>query len=224
MLLTVHLVPAGAPQALRRLRRRPAPRDGLIWSETTLIAPLPAGGPPRVDGNGLIAAWRDGEALDAFLADDPLAGWLATGWSVRLEPLRAYGGLPELPGLGRPEREADPREPVAVLTFGRTKLHRLVPFLRASAAAERQARRDPAVLLSTAITRPPRTVATFSVWRTAEEMRAYATQAGAAHAEAMRRNAERPFHRDQLFARFRPSAVEGSFHRSAARLQESTAA
>jgi hypothetical protein len=211
MLLTVHLVPANAPQALRRLRRHPAPTDGLIWSETTLTAPLPASAPPRVDGNGLIAAWRDAEALDAFLDGDPLAGWLAAGWSARLEPLRAYGAIPELPGLGRPERKVDPQEPVAVLTFGRTRLHRLVPFLRASAGAERQARRDPAVLLSTAMTRPPRTVATFSVWRTAEAMRDYATRAGAGHAEAMRRNAERPFHRDQLFARFRPSAVEGSF-------------
>ena len=211
MLLSVHLIPSSASQSLARLRWSPAPTGGLIWSETLLATPLGQKGPPRLDGNGLIAAWQDDAALDAFLADDPLAERLDGGWHARLEPLRAYGSIPELPDLGRPERPVDPGEPVAVLTFGRTKLHRLPDFLRASAKAERQAVEDPGLLLSTAMAAPPRTVATFSVWRSAEAMRAYAVTAGAAHAEAMKVNAARPFHREQLFARFRPTASGGTW-------------
>jgi hypothetical protein len=215
MILSVHLVECGMTAAVSHLRRRPAAATpGLIWSETTALAPLGAGAPPRLDGTALLAAWRDDAALDGFLATDPLATQLCGGWHARLEPLRAYGGISELPGLGRPEREVEPREPVAILTFGRTKLHRLGPFLRASAPAERQAAEHPAVLLSTAMARPPRTVGTFSVWRTAGEMRDYAMRAGGAHASAMRANAEHPFHREQLFARFRPYAVEGRFRGS----------
>jgi len=62
-----------AARALDRLRRRPRSSDGLIWSVTTLAAPLGGGAPPAVDGNALIAAWRDDAALDAFLDADPLA-------------------------------------------------------------------------------------------------------------------------------------------------------
>lgn len=211
MLLSLHLVPASAPAALAGLRRRPAAAPGLIWSETLLTTPLAQTGPPRLDGNALVAAWADDAALDAFLAGDDLAARLTGGWHARLKPVRAVGAIPELPGLGRPERPVDPAEPVAVLTFGRTKLHRLRDFLRASARAERQAVADPALLLSTAMARPPRTVATFSVWRSAEAMRAYAVGQGTDHAAAMGVNAARPFHREQLFARLRPSASAGTW-------------
>ncbi|HEY8581967.1 MAG TPA: hypothetical protein VIL49_03440 [Capillimicrobium sp.] len=212
MLLTAHLVPApSARQALARLRWAPAPAPGLLWSQTLLTTPLAQSGPPKLDGNGLLAAWADEAALDAFLAGDPLAERLADGWSARLEPLRAYGAIPELPGLGRPERPVDPGEPVAVLTFGRTKFHRAPAFLRNSARAERQAVADPALLLSTAMAGPPRTVATFSLWRSAEAMRAYAVGPGTAHAAAMDVNHRRPFHREQLFARFRPSGSRGAW-------------
>ncbi|HWV85551.1 MAG TPA: hypothetical protein VNZ62_08915 [Capillimicrobium sp.] len=211
MVLSIHLTPASAPAAFARLRRRPRPADGLIWSITTITAPLGAGPAPAVDGNALVAAWRDDAALDAFLDADPLAADLAGGWDARLEPLRAYGELPELPGLGRPERPAEPGEPVVVLTLGRTKLHRLGPFLRASAPAERAAATHPDVLLSSALARPARFVGTFSLWRSAEAMRAYATGPGGPHARAMAANAQRPFHRRQLFARFRPTRTGGAW-------------
>ncbi|HEU4655915.1 MAG TPA: hypothetical protein VFR97_00235 [Capillimicrobium sp.] len=214
MILSVHLLETSSREALSLLRAAPQPADapGLVWGTTTLALPLAAPKPPRLTGAALVAGWRDDAALDGFLADHPVARRFAGGWHVRLQPLRAYGEIAEWPGLGRPEQPTDPEEPVVVLTFGRTKLHRLPSFLRASAPAERQAVDHPAVLLSTALARPPRIVGTFSVWRTAAAMREYAvgTAEGAdRHVAAMRANAARPFHREQLFARFRPTAVSG---------------
>ena len=98
-----------------------------------------------------------------------------------------------------------------MLTLGRTKLHRLGPFLRASAPAERAAASHPDVLLSSALARPARFVGTFSLWRSAEAMRAYATGPGGPHARAMDADAQRPFHRQQLFARLRPTRTAGAW-------------
>lgn len=216
MILSVHLTEAAGRERLRLLRAVPDPAavPGLRWAATTLAAPLGTGA-AGVDAAGLIAAFDDAEAAAAFHADHPLARRFDGGWHAELEPLRAVGAFSALPGLGQPEQPADPQEPVAVLTLGRTRLRRLPSFLRASAPAERQAADDPAALLATAMARPPRLVATFSVWRTCAEMRAYATAAGEAHVRAMRVNAERPFHHEQLFARFRPSAASGAFRGAA---------
>lgn len=217
MILSIHLVEAGARERLRLLRAVPRPGDvpGLRWATTTLAFPLGAG-PAGMDAAGLIAAFDDESALDAFAAEDPLARRFDGGWHARLEPLRAVGAFAPLPGIGEPELPADPDEPVAVLTIGRTRLRRLPSFLRASAPAERQAAGDSAALLSTAMARPPRLVSTFSVWRTCAEMRAYATAAGEAHMRAMRVNAAHPFHHEQLFARFRPTGAQGAFRGSSA--------
>lgn len=218
MLLSIHLQPARPRAAFQLLRAQPDPSavDGLTWARTAAAFPL-AESPPKVDGVALLAAWRDAAALDAFLAEDPLAERFARGWSARLQPLRAYGEISGLPGLGRPEQPVADDEPVAVLTLGRLRVRRAVAFARASAPAERQAREHPAVVLSTALARPPRLVATFSVWRTAAEMRAYAVGAhdGNRHTAAMRVHAAKPFHHEAVFARFRPSAATGAFRGAA---------
>lgn len=216
MILSMHLAKVGPPAALRLLRRAPRPADvpGLRYAETMAGAPLGAGLLPRPHPGrvGLLAAWDDDEALERFLAGHPVAERLAGGWHVRLEPLHAFGGWSALPDFPAAERPVDPEEPVAVLTLGRLRLRRAVPFLRASAAAEGQAVADPAVLASTGLARPPRLVATFSLWRTAAAMRAYATgRSGGGHIAASRAHHARPFHHESMFARFRPYAAQGEW-------------
>ena len=166
-----------------------------MWAQTAVTVPLAAGlvPPPRFTGVGLIAAWADDAGVDHFLAHDPLAEQLADGWHVRLEPLRIFGGWSAMPGLAEITRPVDDDEPVAVLTLGRLRLRRAAAFFPTSRAAERQAVADPSVLLSTALVRPPRLIATFSVWRTAGAMRAYAYGADGAHVRASRAHHTRPF-------------------------------
>jgi len=215
VIVSVHLAEVGWRRAPGMLRGRPRPGDvpGLTYAEPVLSTPLrdgpvPRPGPGRV---GLIAAWEDDLALDRFLGGHPLAERFASGWHVRLEPLRVYGAWSRMPGLPTRENPVDDEEPVAVLTLGHTKLHRAVPFVRTSAPAERAARGDPAVLASTGFTRPPRFVSTFSLWRSAAAMRNYAHGSDGAHQAAVRADRARPFHREAAFIRFRPYASEGDW-------------
>jgi hypothetical protein len=146
------------------------------------------------------------------LADAPQARRLAGGWHVRLRPLRAFGSWRELTDLPAHAEPHDPAEPVAVLTLGRLRLGRLVPFLRASARAEGQAVRDPAMLAGTALARPPRLVCTFSVWRSAHAMREYAQgDPGGGHPRAVQAHLRRPFHHESVFVRLRPYASSGAW-------------
>jgi hypothetical protein len=163
-------------------------------------------------GAGLIAAWEDDAALDGFLAHHPVAEQLAGGWRVRLRPMRIFGAWPELPGVVPREQPMEDGEPVAVLTLGRLRLTQMRRFLRASAAAEGLALANPAMLASTGLARPPRLVATFSLWRDTEAMRDYVDgRPEPAHRDAVRAQAARPFHHHSAFLRFSPYAPEGSW-------------
>ena len=98
-----------------------------------------------------------------------------------------------------------------MLTLGRPRLGRAVPFLRTSAPAERAAAGNPAVLASTALARPMRFVSTFSLWRSAAARREYAHSGDGAHQAAVRADRARPFHHESAFVRFRPYASRGSW-------------
>jgi hypothetical protein len=213
MIASVHLADLSLREAGRAARARPQPGDvpGLRWADLHGAARL--GGPtlrkPVPGRMVLLAAWDDDAALDAWLARAPVARLLTRGWSARLEPLRAYGEWPAMPPMFSPEQPADDAEPVAVLTYGRPRLRVFHRFLMASVGAEERAVGDPALIAGTALARP-RTVATFTVWRTAGEMRAYA-QGSREHLAAMRGMRQHDFHHESIFARFRPYRAEGSW-------------
>jgi hypothetical protein len=215
VIVSVHLLDVGWRRVPGMLRSQvdPSGVPGMTYSETVLGAPLrsrllPSPGPGRA---GLIAAWEDDSALDRFLADHPVAQRLAAGWHVRLEPLRVFGAWPKMPGLPKRELPVDDGEPVAVLTIGRLRLGRSVPFLRASGPAEKKAVSDSGVLASTALAHPPQLVSTFSLWRSAAAMREYAHRQDGAHQAAVKADRSHPFHHESAFIRFRPYASQGSW-------------
>jgi hypothetical protein len=215
VIVSVHLADVSPLRIPRMLRARPRPGEasGLNYAEPVLSLPLrdsrlPRPARPRI---GLIAAWDDDRALDDFLAGSPLAKRLEGGWQVRLEPLRVYGAWPQMPGLPQRELPVADDEPVAVLTLGRPRLGRAVPFLRTSAPAEVGAAANPAVLASTALANLPRLVSTFSLWRSAAEMREYATGDGGPHQAAVEADRGNPFHHESAFIRFRPYASQGEW-------------
>jgi hypothetical protein len=140
----------------------------------------------------MIAAWENDEALDEFFAG-------TTRW-------------PGLSGLSEGETKVGDEEPVAVLTLGRPRLSRLPAFLKASAGAEAEAVANPDVLALIGLARPPRLVATFSLWRNVKAMRAYARgSSDGAHPGATKTDRVNPFHHDSAFIRFRPYASQGNW-------------
>lgn len=211
MIVTIDIAEVGPRRGLGILARPPRPEriEGLRYAETLFTAPLGTSRPaPSVGTVGLLAAWEDEAALDRF-ASHPLARELASGWQARMEPLRVFGSWPGLAGLPKRPLPVEDEEPVAVVTLGRFKPSRLGPFLRASAPAERDVLAEPGLLASTAFARLPNLVSTFSLWRTAKEMRAYATRKGGSHRAAVAEDRERPFHRHSAFIRFRPYETRG---------------
>ena len=209
--MSVHLVQLGAGASVGALRRVPAGAPGLLWADVGAGARfgrgvLPAPVPGRT---ALLALWEDDAAADAFFASDAAAArTFAPGWSVRLQPLRQTGAIAGLPPLVAAEQPVEDDEPVAVLTYGHTRYRTLKPFLQANQRATADALDNPALLAATGLARPPRMVGTFSLWRTAREMKDYA-YAQAGHPHAMRENVARTFHHEQLFARFRPYGGSG---------------
>ncbi len=216
MLVSVHLVDGGIRSTFQALRRTPAPGDcpGLRNASALIAAPLGGVVPSPQPGRlGLVAFWDDERALDGFLGTHPLAESLTGGWCIRLEPVRAVpvagGPWPGLPDDLPVGSVVPSDEPTAVLTIGRLRLNRTVDFLRTSAQAEKQVASSPGLLWATGLANlTQHVVATFSLWETGEQMRAYATTT-TGHRGALRREGERSFHHVASFIRLRPLAAMG---------------
>ncbi len=215
MIASVHLAATGARRGIRAYRSTldPAAVAGLTYAETVLNAPLSSSVLPKPTFAevGLIASWEDDEHLDRFLADPALAGPFASGWQVRMRPVRVFGAWPAMPGLPTTPTPVEDDEPVVVLTLGRPRVTHLHTFLPTSARAEAGLEGAPGVLAVTGLAHPPRLVSTFSVWESAAAMRAYAHDTAGAHMAAVRRDREVGFHHESAFVRFRPYHSAGSW-------------
>ncbi|HEY1449372.1 MAG TPA: hypothetical protein VGF47_00360 [Solirubrobacteraceae bacterium] len=216
VIASFHIADVGKLTGPRLLRRTPTTKDaaGLRYAALMTTAPISERLLPRPDPGriALFAAWEEDTALDRFLADHPLAAALRGGWHTRLRATHTFGAWPPLAGLLGEEPPMRDDEPAAALTIGRLRLSQAPRFFKASAAAERLAVSDPAMLRGTGLACPPALVATFSLWQTTKAMRAYAGgTAGAEHRDAVKAHAERPFHHASAFIRFRPYGAEGEW-------------
>jgi heme-degrading monooxygenase HmoA len=163
------------------------------------------------------AVWDDEAALDAFLERSPLARrWREHGeetWSVRLVPLSAHGswsGAEPLAGTG--DTAASPGHgPVAVLTRARIGLRHWPAFYRSVPAVEAHLQRQPGLLAVVGIGEAPVGLqATFSLWRTAADVSAFAYEASP-HEAVVRRTRAQGWFGEELFARFRPYRSAGTW-------------
>jgi len=215
MIASVHLADVGARTALAMTRKPPPPGSisGLRRAETALAAPLGASilPKPQLGRAGLVAFWDDDDAIDRFLADDPLAAKFASGWHVRLAPLRAYGTWPGFPREEvTDQRHVDHEGPVAAITMGRLRTSQAIRFLRASAKAEGAVLAAPGVTFTTGLARPPSFVSTFSLWESTRALSTYAYGSKEpAHPDAIANGEAKPFHHQQVFIRFRPYVSRG---------------
>lgn len=164
----------------------------------------------------MFAQWRAEDDLDRFFSDDPLGRRFAEGWHVRMQFLRRWSRLAALADL--PEREGSwtKDEPVVAVTVARMRLPEVPRFLRWGKPVERLVRDHPGATLAVAAFRPPRTIATFSVWRTVREMEEMvhghsAVDGPGRHAVAMAERERRDFHHEFATFRFRPLSEHGAW-------------
>jgi hypothetical protein len=217
-----HLAAVPASVGVRALARRPSPAaaPGLDHAECLALMRL---GAPTVSADRLqvrrlavFAQWRDEASVDRFLTDDPLGRHLARGWHVRLEFLRRWSTLAALPGLPVRAGPWQQDEPVVAVTLARMRLGQVPRFLRWGKPVERLVRDHPGTTLALAAFRPPRTISTFSVWRSVREMEEMvrgrsAVPAPDRHAAAMAERERRDFHHEFATYRFRPLSEQGEW-------------
>ncbi|GGO14764.1 spheroidene monooxygenase [Microbispora bryophytorum] len=170
----------------------------------------------------LLAVWRDEQAVEEFLARSPIpARWRREAietWHVRLAPTasrgRWNGAEPFAPVTGGPYGglDGEPRSgPVAVLTRASIRPSRLPAFYRSAPAVDRSLRAQEGCLASVGMGEwPVARQATFSLWRDAAAVRAFA-YAGRAHREVVERVRAHDWYSEELFARFVPYASAGTW-------------
>jgi hypothetical protein len=170
---------------------------------------------PNWSRYGLFAVWETRAAADDFLAASPFARSYRERaeevWTARLVPVAARGawsGTNPLLPLAPPPLDAGP---VAVLTRATVRWRALPAFWRAvpaaSGALEGAAGRIASIGVGEA---PVVRQATFSLWRSAADVQAYAYR-DPAHAEVVRRTRDERWYAEELFARFAPVGSEGSW-------------
>lgn len=216
---TFHLAEIPAHATARALMCPPSAR-GLVHAECLALMRLGAAtlSPDRMQLRrvAMFAQWRDEDDVDRFLVDDALGRQLADGWHVRLQFLRRWSTIAALPDLPARAGNWESDEPVVAVTLARMRLPQVPRFLAWGKPVERLVRDHPATTLALAGFRPPRTIATFSVWRTVREMEEMvhgrsATEDAGRHAAAMAERDRRDFHHEFATFRFRPLSEHGAW-------------
>jgi hypothetical protein len=193
---------------------------GLDHAEALVLMRLgaPTVSPDRLQVRRLavFAQWHDEASLDAFLREHPLGRHLDRGWHARMEYLRRWSSLAALPGLPARAGSWGQDEPVVAVTVARMRLPEVPRFLRWGKPVERLVRDHPGATLALAGMRPPRTIATFSVWRSVAEMEQMVRGHSEIpepqrHAAAMAERTRRDFHHEFATYRFRPLSEHGSW-------------
>lgn len=156
----------------------------------------------------MFAAWDGEAAIDQFMQRTRLGAALSEGWHVRLQFMRRWGHVVAFDGLPAVAEETDPEAPVVAVTVARMKLLQVPRFLRWGLPVERLVRDHPGTTLALAATRLLRTIATFTVWKTAREMADMVHGRGAIaaperHAAAMVERRRKDFHIEFTTLRFR---------------------
>ncbi|MBK8433599.1 MAG: hypothetical protein IPL28_21000 [Chloroflexi bacterium] len=219
---TFHLAKTTIPTAIRALYRPPTPLQirGLAHAECmlrmTLGAPILSPARMQLRHLAMFAAWESEDAIDAFLGGTTLGRALATGWHVRMAFPAPLGHISEFDGLAESVGEQDPAAPVVAVTLARLKLPQVPRFIRWGKPVEELVRDHPGTTLALAAMRLPRTVSTFSVWTSQQEMvdmvRGHSdVPRPERHAVAMGERERKDFHFEFTTLRFRPLAEYGAW-------------
>ena len=158
---------------------------------------------------GLVAAWDDAATATAFEAGTTARAWQRLAgerWRVDLRPLGSRGRWAGVEPFGGPSAVRHDGA-VAALTRARLTARRARTFWRAVPPVSARLHRSRGLRFAVGIGEAPIGLqGTFSLWGSAEDLRAFAYDSPE-HVEAIRRTEQLGWYREELFARF---AVVGS--------------
>lgn len=217
---TFHFAKTEIGTTLRALYRPPTAHPGLKHAECltrmTLGAPILSPARMQLRQLTMFAAWESQGAIDDFLASNWLGRALAPGWHVRMTFQRRWGYISEFAGLAESVGEQDPAAPVVAVTLARMRLPQVPRFIHWGKPVEELVRDHPGKTLAIAAMRLPRTVSTFSVWTSLQEMVNMVRGQSAVprperHAAAMVERQRKDFHFEFTTLRFKPIAEYGDW-------------
>lgn len=169
---------------------------------------------PNFGVYAFLGSWDHAGAAEQFFNNHPV--WqgfrqhTANVLTVYLDAMKAHGQWdgrePFTPTVAHRKDG-----PVAVITRATIYPHMVPRFWKYVAPVSAAIQKHPEHLLSIGIGELPWFVqATFSLWTSAEAMREYAYQQPQ-HLEVVRKTRELGWYKEELFARFRPNRLEGSW-------------
>lgn len=162
----------------------------------------------------LLGAWRDEQDARVFHATHSAhREFLAHADEVNTLHLRPYQSRGVWSGVN-PFASGTPGDgPLAVLTRATIKPAFALPFWwRVGRVARSLQGRDGLLFTKGVGERPWVEQATFSVWRSTQDMQAFAHARGAMHAEAIARTRQSLGFREELYARFTVIGTTGTWH------------
>ncbi|WP_161887695.1 spheroidene monooxygenase [Pontibacter russatus] len=171
---------------------------------------------PNFKRYGLMCTWESEAAADNFLLNSPFitAYRLRTDeiWTVKLLPYQSHGlwdkQEPFAPAL--PEKYTG--GPIAVLTRASVNWWRLPAFCRYGMRTSKSLDAAEGLYCSIGLGELPFIrQATFSIWESAEAMKAFAYK-DPEHQEVMRRTRAENWYSEELFARFKPVSSAGTWN------------
>jgi hypothetical protein len=163
----------------------------------------------------MLAVWRDEASLERFLERSPIAARWRTeareAWHVRLAPVASRGRWGGVEPFGALDGQARAEGPVAVLTRASIRVSRLAAFYRSIGPVDRDLRAQDGCLASVGVGEwPLARQSTFSLWRDAAAVRAFAYR-GDAHRQVIGRVRDEAWYSEELFARFTPYDSQGTW-------------
>lgn len=200
---------------------KPKNAPGLIHSECMTMMTL---GSPILSLSRILlrkvvvfAQWENEEAIDRFLENNDLGKKLSQGWHTRLIHLRQWGKIDEFEIPKSKKIDYDSNAPVVAVTLARMRLLEVPRFIHWGRPTEKLVRDHPGVLLALASIRLPRTVSTFSVWKSETEMTDMVhghsnVPQPKRHALAMKERNRKDFHYQFTTLRFKPISEHGSWN------------
>ncbi len=218
-----HIVTTSHFIALKALLFPPKPKNypGLIHAECMTAMTLGSGffSPSRMLLRQLVvfAQWESEEAIDQFLSGSSLGAVLQKGWHCRLLFMRQWGTLSAFKVPNESHELEENHAPVVAVTLARMKLPEVPRFIRWGRPVEKLVRDHPGTTLSFASIRLPRTVSTFSVWKSQKEMTDMVRGHSQVphpkrHVDAMGERNRKDFHFEFTTLRFKPILEAGEWN------------
>ena len=164
---------------------------------------------------GLLAVWNNRKTFDNFDKHSFIAKWWNVlaheRWTILLEPLQSHGKWNGKEPFGNPNINEYSGQ-VAVLTRATIRLSKLKSFWSNVDTVANMMATAPGYITSFGIGEAPvYRQATFSVWRSVEDVKAFA-YASREHSEVIKKTRDENWYSEELFTRFKPIASMGTIH------------